>query len=61
MANRSPENGKELDVKLEWVPVRGTGGDTLLVWRRSQGLAQGLVKACDLPMGSVQAEAKSRR
>src|SRR5215470_2126117 len=26
MVNRSPENEKELDVKLEWVPVQGPDG-----------------------------------
>ena len=27
MANRSPENEKALDVKLEWVPVQGPDGN----------------------------------
>ena len=30
MANRSSENEKELDVKLEWVPVQGTDGKPYL-------------------------------
>ena len=52
MVNRSPENEKELDVELEWVPA-GTGREGLLLSRRAQALAEGLVKACVLSVGLV--------
>ena len=61
MANRSSENEKELDVKLEWVPVQGPDGKSYLYRDDHKRLRKAWSKPAVYRVVIVRAKANSRR